>query len=214
MGQNRPSLWVNKPALCATGGDGATIEAMNSKSFHRQMIAVCIAAYFWQTAVGMDRSIRLGAMFGPAVASGEWWRLLAAGFLHGSLMHLAFNMFALYSIGAILEPIMRETHKWGFQALYLGSLLGGSLGAWVLEPNVAAVGASGAVFGLLGAMVIIPAIRGFGWNGLGVLPWLGFNLFITFLVPGISVGGHVGGLLAGGGLAYVLEKSRTSKPGS
>jgi membrane associated rhomboid family serine protease len=133
-------------------------------------------------------------LFGPAVADGEWYRILTSGFLHAGLFHLGFNMFALYVIGQLLEPALGTPR---FVALYFASLIAGSFGALLLDPNALTVGASGAVFGIFGATMIIA--RGRGMNEiasqLGLL--LILNLAITFTVSSISVGGHLGGLAAG-----------------
>jgi len=133
-------------------------------------------------------------LFGPLVAEGEWYRLLTSGFLHAGLFHLGFNMFALFVIGQLLEPALGRAR---FLALYFASLLAGSFGALLLDPNALTVGASGAIFGIFGATMVIA--RGRGMNQiagqLGLL--LILNLAITFTVSHISVGGHLGGLAAG-----------------
>lgn len=133
-------------------------------------------------------------LFGPAVADGEWYRLLSSGFLHAGLFHIGFNMFALYILGRLLEPAIGTPR---FVALYFAALFAGSFGALLLEPNALTVGASGAVFGLFGAAFVIARGRGFNTlaSELGFL--LLFNLAFTFAVPGISVGGHLGGLAGG-----------------
>ncbi|HEX5930115.1 MAG TPA: rhomboid family intramembrane serine protease [Solirubrobacterales bacterium] len=133
-------------------------------------------------------------LFGPSVADGEWYRIVTSGFLHAGLFHLGFNMFALYVIGQLLEPALGTPR---FVALYFASLIAGSFGALLLDPNALTVGASGAVFGIFGATMIIA--RGRGMNEiasqLGLL--LVLNLAITFWASNISVGAHLGGLAAG-----------------
>jgi membrane associated rhomboid family serine protease len=142
-----------------------------------------------------------GALYGPAVDAGDWWRIITAGFLHSGLLHIAFNMYFLYFLGTLLEP---EIGKLRFGIIYLVSLLGGSFGALLLSPDAATVGASGAVFGLMGAGILAMRARGIDpmQSGLGVTLLL--NLGITFLIPNISIGGHLGGLLAGGIVGYLL----------
>ena len=142
-----------------------------------------------------------GALYGPLVADGEWWRIVTAGFLHGGLIHLAFNMYFLYFLGTMMEP---EIGRLRFAIIYFVSLLGGSLGALALSPNAVTVGASGAVFGLMGAAIIAMRARGISpmQSGLGIT--LALNLAITLLIPGISIGGHLGGLLAGGIVGYLM----------
>jgi membrane associated rhomboid family serine protease len=134
------------------------------------------------------------------VANGEWWRIITGGFLHAGILHIGMNMLVLWLIGAQLERAIGPIR---FACLYLTSLIAGSLGVLLIDPTAPTVGASGAVFGLMGAAVIYQRSRGIDvWrSGLGTLIVL--NLGITFLVPGISKGGHLGGLV-GGALAGVL----------
>ncbi len=147
--------------------------------------------------------IENGALFGPAVADGEYWRLITSGFLHAGLIHIAFNMYLLYILGTMLEPAIGRAR---FLALYFTSLLGGSLGALLLNPDALTVGASGAVFGLMGGAVVIMRARGFDPMASGIPMLIGLNLLITFVFPGISIGGHIGGLVAGVTAAFVLEE--------
>lgn len=137
-----------------------------------------------------------GALELVGVAHGESYRLVTSGFLHGSLMHLAFNMFALWVLGSQLEPALGRLR---FALVYAVSLLVGSLGVIVLDPESLTLGASGAVFGLFGYAVVGQVARGINpmQTGLGGIVVL--NLLFTFAVPGISIGGHLGGL-AGGAL--------------
>ncbi len=140
------------------------------------------------------------AVYGPGVADGEVWRLVTSGFLHATFFHLLFNMFALYILGGLLEPAVGRLR---FALIYVVSLLSGAFGALLLSPDAPTVGASGAVFGLMGAAVVVLRNRGINpmESGLGVFILL--NLVITFIVPGISIGGHIGGLV-GGALAALL----------
>jgi membrane associated rhomboid family serine protease len=134
------------------------------------------------------------------IADGEYYRLLTAGFLHAGPIHLLFNMFALWILGSMIEPALG---RWRFGLIYFVSLLCGSFGALLLSPDELTVGASGAVFGLMAAAAVLARNRGFSLmeSGLGI--WIGLNLLITFTVPNISIGGHLGGLI-GGGLAALL----------
>lgn len=136
-----------------------------------------------------------GALYGPAVAAGDWWRPITAGFLHLSVFHIGFNMFLLWQLGMLLEPAVK---RWGYSALYLMSLLGGSFLVLLLDNDAVTVGASGAVFGLMGATFVAMRSRGINPFQTGIGPLILINLLLTFSVPNISIGGHVGGLLAGG----------------
>jgi membrane associated rhomboid family serine protease len=150
-----------------------------------------------------------GALYGPLVADGDWWRIVTAGFLHAGLLHIAFNMYFLYFMGRLLEPAIGKLR---FGLIYFVSLLGGSFGALVASPNAVTVGASGAVFGLLGAAILVMRSRGISpmQSGLGMT--LILNLGITLAVPGISIGGHVGGLASGGVVAYLLFEVADRRP--
>lgn len=135
------------------------------------------------------------ALQGNAVTNGEWYRLVTGGFLHAGFGHIAFNMFALYFLGRLLEPAIGTPR---FVALYVASLLAGACGALALtDPGQITVGASGAIFGIFGATFVIAGARGMRGiaSQLGVLIVL--NLAITLSIPNISVGGHLGGLVGG-----------------
>jgi membrane associated rhomboid family serine protease len=139
------------------------------------------------------------------IAEGEYWRLITAGFLHAGLFHLLTNMLSLWILGSIIEPAVGT---WRFAVIYFVSLLCGSFGALLLSPDAVTVGASGAIFGLLAAAAVVAWNRGFNLmeSGLGI--WIGLNLLITFTVPNISVGGHLGGLIGGGITALLLVELR------
>ncbi|HMJ78448.1 MAG TPA: rhomboid family intramembrane serine protease [Iamia sp.] len=154
------------------------------------------------------------SLFGPLVPA-EPYRLVTSGFLHSyelpfGLIHIAMNMYALYIFGVILEPIIGRLR---FAALYTASLLGGSLGVVLLDPRAATAGASGAIFGLMGGAIVMARERGIDLMRSGLVTTLAINLFITFGVPGISIGGHIGGLLAGGAAGLILiEGSKRMGP--
>ena len=116
-----------------------------------------------------------GALFGPLVADGEWWRLITTAFLHAGLLHLVFNMLALWWFGRILEGSLGH---WRFLGLYIASALAGSAGALLLSPDTPTVGASGAVFGIFGAGLVLERqhIRIFGG---AALPIVVLNLVFT-----------------------------------
>lgn len=133
----------------------------------------------------------------------EWYRLVTAGFVHFGVIHIAFNMYALYQLGQIVERAMPHMQ---YALLYFASILGGSLGALVVEgttPSLTA-GASGAVFGLLGAAAVGLHRRGVNVFSTGIGTALLLNLLITFSITGISIGGHLGGLAAGAVCGFVM----------
>ena len=145
----------------------------------------------------------LGLSAGYLKYNHEWYRLITSGFVHFGFIHLAFNMFALYQLGQLVE---RAVPRVQYALLYFAALLGGSLGALVVEGTSLALsaGASTAVFGLLGAAAVGLHRRGINIFSTGIGTALLLNLFITFTISGISIGGHLGGLVAGGICGYVL----------
>jgi membrane associated rhomboid family serine protease len=167
------------------------------------LIAVNVLMYFGQSYGGSDSVYRDFVLYGPLVADGEWWRLLTAGFLHAGLFHLGVNMYALYFLGRMLEPSLGHVR---FAALYFASLMAGSFGAVLLNPDTPVVGASTAIFGLLGAAIVMARNRGIDIMASGLGPILILNLLITF-IPGfnISIGGHLGGLIGGVLAALAIE---------
>ncbi|MGB6060020.1 MAG: rhomboid family intramembrane serine protease [Microthrixaceae bacterium] len=141
-------------------------------------------------------------LYGPFVVQGEWWRLVTGGFMHSSLIHIGSNMLLLWFLAQEMEPVLG---KFRFSLLYGASLMGGSLGVMVMSPVSPTLGASGAVFGLMGGLIALQLRAHHNpWNsGIGGLVLL--NLILTFAIPGISVGGHIGGLLAGAAAGAVIQ---------
>jgi membrane associated rhomboid family serine protease len=146
-----------------------------------------------------------GVLYGPAVADGDWYRLITAAFLHYGPIHLAMNMLGVWWIGGILEDALGSIR---YGLLYLVSGLAGSAGALLANPTGLTVGASGAVFGILGAALVLERQQTFVLGG-SAITLIVLNLAFTFAVPGISIGGHLGGL-AGGALA-ILALSQFGK---
>jgi membrane associated rhomboid family serine protease len=123
----------------------------------------------------------------------EYWRLVTGGFLHENLLHIGFNMYLLYLLGMMLEPALGSVK---FAAIYLTSLLAGSLGA-LFATAVPTLGASGAIFGLMGAAVVELRSRRMSVMESGIGGLIVINLILSFAIPGISVGAHIGGLIGG-----------------
>jgi membrane associated rhomboid family serine protease len=173
------------------------------------LIAINVVAYLIEISSGGGGfSIGIGnsvigdfGLAAPFVAEGEWYRMVTAGFLHASLFHIGFNMLLLFMLGRLLEPSLGTPR---FLVLYFASLLCGSLGALLMDPNALTVGASGAVFGLFGAGFLLARERGMNSlaGELGLL--IVINLVFSFTVSGISAGGHLGGLAGGSACAAVI----------
>ncbi|HLM86465.1 MAG TPA: rhomboid family intramembrane serine protease [Solirubrobacteraceae bacterium] len=181
------------------------------------LIVINVAAFFAEgnLSIGSQPTSKVyeeGALLGSirglpnlGVAHGQWWRIVTGGFLHENLLHIGFNMYVLYILGLQLEPALGRVR---FASIYAVSLLTGSLGALLVSPHVVTVGASGAVFGIMGAFAVelrarnLPIMRG-GLGGVGGL--IVINLVISFTLPGISWGGHIGGLVGGTLAAMIIQ---------
>jgi membrane associated rhomboid family serine protease len=185
----------------------------------KALIGINAVAFLVQTVVGQQVDQRFWLIAGPAfdpllgesvgVADGEVYRLLTAAFLHGSILHIALNMYALFLFGPPLEAALGRTR---FTALYLISALGGSAASYAFSsPLRPSLGASGAVFGLLGAFLVLN--RRLGRDTSGVLVFLGINLAFGFIAANIDWRAHLGGLFAGllcaAALVYAPAKHRS-----
>jgi membrane associated rhomboid family serine protease len=165
----------------------------------RSLIAANVVIYLITASQGAGLNSPGGHLFrqwaldGPDVANGGWWRLITAAFLHASVIHIGLNMYVLWVIGAPVEEYLGRAR---FLALYFVSGLSGSAGALLITPLALTVGASGAIFGILGALLIIE------WQTTGrlagnAMTWIVINLALSFVISNISIGGHVGGLIGG-----------------
>ena len=165
------------------------------------IIAINLGLFVWSQISGVGRfqyNMSLSQVF---LDNGELYRLISAGFVHFGLFHVVMNMFLLFQLGRMLEPTLGSTK---FALIYFASLLGGSAGALVLSPTAFTGGASGAVFGVMAAGVV--GMRQQGSNpfssGLGMT--FAINIVLTLAIPGISIGGHFGGALAGAICGFVI----------
>jgi membrane associated rhomboid family serine protease len=170
------------------------------------LIGACVVVFLLQMVPGSDITRRFA--FAPVLADVEPWRFLTSAFLHstGFLPHIAFNMLVLYQVGPYLEERLGRLR---FLALYLVSAAGGSVGFLALaDPtnpfswNAGVVGASGAVFGLFGALVLVQ--RHLGGTSQGLLVMIGLNFFLGFVIPNVAWQGHLGGLLTGAALGAAM----------
>ncbi len=172
------------------------------------LIALNVAVFIAEIASGSNwealsgRIYVEGALYGPAVADGDWWRLVTSAFLHAGPIHLLFNMLALWWFGRALETYLGSGR---YLSVYFASALAGAAGAVLLDPTTPTVGASGAVFGILGAGLVLERSRIYVFGGAALLIVV-FNLVFTFTIGNISIGGHIGGLI--GGILSMLALSR------
>ncbi len=186
------------------------------------LIGINVGIYMLQVAMGAGLTASTGWVYEHGVlissaidssgqlvgvAEGEWWRLLTAAFLHYGPLHLGMNMLVLWFIGPALEEYLGHGR---YALLYLVSGLAGSAGALIVSSGAPTVGASGAIWGIMGAALFLEwrKIYVFGGQALGLVV---FNLAISFVIPGISIGGHIGGLI-GGGLAALAFLYLRRKP--
>jgi membrane associated rhomboid family serine protease len=187
-------IGINVAVYLAELALGGNIEGQGNWIYeHGSLLAN--GAYHFQGAElvsGPPGAVAPGATM-AGVTHGEWWRLITAAFLHYGPIHLGLNMLALYWYGPVLEQLIG---RWRYLLLYLVAGLAGSAGALYLSPNDITVGASGAIFGVLGALLVLER-RGMISSGGQILMLIVLNLVFTVAVPGISIGGHIGGLTAG-----------------
>lgn len=165
------------------------------------LIALNVLVFGYQTVVGIDAVAGDWGMWPIGVAvNGEWWRLITAAFLHGSVLHILFNMYVLFALGPTLERVLGHVR---YTLLYLLAALGGSVASYTFSPlQTLSVGASGAIFGLMGALVV--AGRRLRYDITQVLVLLAINVAIGFLAPGIDWRAHLGGLITGAAVAAVF----------
>jgi membrane associated rhomboid family serine protease len=182
----------------------------------RALIAINVVAFLASGSYSLSGSsagtlVTHGGLSAVSLSSGhEYWRLLTAGFLHENLFHIGFNMYILYVLGQLLEPAIGRVK---FLVIYFVSLLAGSCGALIgVASTTVTIGASGAVFGLMGAAVIELRARGIDPMTSGIPMLILLNLGLSVLFAGsISIGGHVGGLIGGILAALVLNAAERQR---
>jgi membrane associated rhomboid family serine protease len=186
------AVWL---AINLTGGSGSRLVDLLAL----RPDGLCAIGGFYDTRLSADLCAR-GGTFLPGFVDGAWWQVLTSGFTHVQLLHIAFNMLALWMLGPQLEHLFGRTR---FLALYLLSLLAGSVAVLWLSPEYqATLGASGAIYGLFAAFAVCVRKVGGDLRQIGAL--LAVNLVITFAVPNISWQGHLGGFVGGGIVAALL----------
>ncbi len=193
-GRGTNATWARQP----------TLRNPSTWSVTQVLIVINVAVFLWEVAGGLTLSgggrapwpwIN-GVLFGPLMSHGhhEYWRLLTSGFLHASIFHVGLNMLSLWFVGRSLEPAIGKLY---FAAIYFTALLAGSFGALLFTPNQPTLGASGAIFGLFAALIMVAHSRRIPLWQSGLLPILLFNLVYTLTVAGVSIGGHLGGIVSG-----------------
>ena len=176
------------------------------------LVAINVVVFIWQisTGAGIAENNYTGTLVGVYVLDrGEWYRVVTSAFMHANLAHIGLNMIALLQVGNIVEQLYGKAR---FALVYALAIVGSGLAIVYFTPNQATLGASGAIFGLFGALVAVGIRMGSRGRSLigQVIPVLAINLVFTFTVPGISAAAHVGGLLSGfiAGLVLYMVPSR------
>jgi membrane associated rhomboid family serine protease len=172
-----------------------------------KFLSISLIAIFLLQELTGTLLVKSFALFAPLVTSSEWWRLITAGFLHGSIIHLLFNVYILWVIGSQLESIVGNVK---FIIIYFVSLLGGSLASYLFSPfGSYSIGASGAIFGLMGAMLVVGRKRNLDISQITTL--VAINVVIGFVLSGIDWRAHLGGLAAGAFITWVLINATSLK---
>lgn len=187
----------------------------------RGLIAVNVAVFVLMVTSGVpitgpntEQLIRWGGSFGPLVLlGGQYWRLLSAAFVHIGIIHIFFNMWCLWSLGQLAEPLFGRT---AYLALYLLTGIAGNILSVAWNPEVLGAGASGAIFGVAGALIGLLKFARFRVPKeqikpilSSVLSFAGYNLLFGFIVPGIDKMAHIGGFISGLAIGFLLSSSIT-----
>jgi membrane associated rhomboid family serine protease len=176
----------------------------------KALIALNVAVFVYiflrdSTVSGNGATATRLALSGPALQNGDWWRLVTYSVVHYGIVHLGFNMLVLWLVGKVFEP---ETGPIRFTTIYLVSVLAGAAGAIIASPHVFTGGASGGIFGVAAAATLVMHRRGVRFWDTGFGPLLAINLALNLFEPGVSIGGHIGGLIAGALTAEVMMRAR------
>ncbi len=198
MKEARQSAPKTRPAVMTAFRPGSSAPVVTWT-----IIGLCVAIYLLQLVSG--GAVTNALFYHPVLTEYQPWRMLTSLFVHSELtfLHIIFNMYSLLIFGPILEAALG---RWRFLALYLLSGLGGSVAVLLIDPRIGVVGASGAIFGLLGAFFVIQ--RRLGGNSLQLVIVIGLNLVIGFVIPNIAWQAHIGGLVVGGITALVFLMTR------
>ncbi|HPF83392.1 MAG TPA: rhomboid family intramembrane serine protease [Bacilli bacterium] len=161
------------------------------------LLLINIVVFLLQFVYGQNSLLSFGALYGPAVKSGEIYRLFTAAFIHIDILHLLFNCYALYVIGPQIENFFG---KWKYLGIYLFSAVCGNMLSIMFNPSTVSIGASGAIFGIMGSLVYFGYYYRTYLDGImksQIIPMVLLNLILGFLVPGIDGFAHLGGLIGG-----------------
>jgi membrane associated rhomboid family serine protease/Tfp pilus assembly protein PilF len=195
-----------------------TRQQSSSMAVTQAIFGINVAVFIAMTLAGVSMLdnpagqdlVRWGANFGPLTVSGQWWRLLTCVFIHGGLLHIGFNMWCLWDLGRLAESVYGH---WTFAVVYLITGLAASLASLIWNPAILSVGASGAIFGIAGALIASFYLGEFSlpraaMTGMlrSVVLFVGYNLFFGAVIARTDNAAHVGGLLMGLLLGALIAK--------
>jgi rhomboid protease GluP len=181
----------------------------------RLLIAINVIAFVWQFTTGgfgTDALIAHGGIVSGLVLQGQWWRIVSSAFLHGSIIHILFNMFALYQVGLFIEALYGTARM---AVIYGLAMIGAGLSVTFFgQHDIVTIGASGPIFGLFGALAIAGMRLGergkqLMQQAIGVIV---LNLALTLFIPNISVAAHIGGLITGAIFGFLLFRVPRPQP--
>jgi membrane associated rhomboid family serine protease len=206
---------------CARGGSQRVVRARDLDRTDRPPLVVALIAVNVLVFVVQGTQVRAdgmdlrtwGLLWGPAVQGGEWWRLVTSGFLHADLIHLGFNMYALWILGPVVE---RGVGAARFAIIYAAGLLGGALAVSLFDFTQPTLGASGAVLGLAGGIMALLMRRGVRITQTSLGGVVLINLLLPLLIPRISFWGHLGGVAGGFAAGWLVSHlaTRSLEPGA
>jgi rhomboid protease GluP len=185
----------------------------------RALVGVCVLVFLGMLASGLSLTapkigqlVHWGANFGPFTVRGQWWRLVTSAFVHIGLLHLLFNMWCLWNLGALAEAVFGRLK---YLTVYMACAVVSAINSLVWHPLVVSAGASGAIFGLAGAMLTVFYLRKVPLPPAALRPvtrslltFAGYNLLFGALVPGIDNAAHIGGLICGCAIGVLMPKRR------
>lgn len=169
------------------------------------IVALTVLVWLAQLATGgVNGPVTNALLFNPGLVAAEPWRLVTTMLVHGGILHIGFNMWAVWVFGRILEQMLGS---WRFVALYVISGIVGSMAVTLIAPQTSVIGASGAIFGLFACFFVLQ--HSLGGNAVQILVVIALNLVIGFIVPGIAWQAHVGGIVGGFVTGFIFARTRS-----
>lgn len=204
---------ARRTGMNATFARPASLSDPRTWSVTQILIVINVIVFLWEVLGGTSLggstvagyAFEHGALYGPLMSHGyhQYWRLITSSFLHESIFHIGLNMLSLWFVGRSLEPAIGKVY---FAAVYFTAALAGAFGSLAFSPQIPALGASGAIFGVFAALIMVAHARRIPLMSSGLVPMLVLNLVFTLTVPGVSIGDHIGGVLAGFATGWLVTE--------